>query len=57
MKPDTFFYLPYGSERLPLSLPDHCEQLHVQEPQKVITPALFQKRLDIFLQQNPCLRD
>ena len=53
MKPDTFFYLPYGSERLPLSLPDHCEQLQVQEPQKVITPASFQKRLQNFLKQNP----
>jgi nickel-dependent lactate racemase len=49
---DNIIHLPYGTERVPLSPPRHSQQLLVQDPQKVITPALFQKRLETYLHQN-----
>jgi nickel-dependent lactate racemase len=42
-----------GNDRLELSLPESGEQLQLEEPEKVINPALFQNRLDGFLRQNP----
>lgn len=53
MTPNTMFAIPYGSDRLSLRPPAGSVQLQVNEPQKVITPALFQQRLDDFLQQTP----
>ena len=49
---NTIATIPYGSERLTLSLPARNKQLQLQEPQKVITPDLFQKRVKRFLSDN-----
>lgn len=43
----------YGTDQLALCLPAHTRQLQLQEPEKVITPVLFQKRLDSYLRQTP----
>lgn len=53
MSQNNICHFPYGTEQLTLSLPARTKQLQVQEPQKVITPVLFQKRLNSFLDQNP----
>lgn len=42
----------YGSECLPLSLPEQTRILQVREPDARITPALFKERLDLFLHRN-----
>lgn len=53
MSQDTFLYIAYGTDQLALSLPAHTRQLQLQEPQQVISPVLFQKRLADFLRQKP----
>jgi nickel-dependent lactate racemase len=53
MSQKNIFFIPYGNDRLALSLPAHTRQLQLQEPQQIISPDLFQKRLDGFLRQNP----
>ncbi len=53
MSQKNTFHIPYGNDRLGLCLPAHTRQLQVQEPQKLITPVLFQKRLASFLRQTP----
>jgi nickel-dependent lactate racemase len=53
MNQPNIFHITYGNDRLALSLPAHIKQLQSQEPQQVISPVLFQKRLDGFLRQNP----
>lgn len=45
--------IAYGSERVQLSLPDQARTLLVREPPKVISKALFQQRLELFLQNTP----
>ena len=52
MSPNNICHFPYGTEQLTLSLPARTKQLQVLEPQKVITPVLFQKRLNSFLDKN-----
>jgi nickel-dependent lactate racemase len=52
MSQTNIFHIPYGNDRLALSLPAHIKQLQLQEPQQIISPDLFQKRLDGFLRQN-----
>jgi nickel-dependent lactate racemase len=53
MSPKTTCHIPYGTERLELSLPPSSQSLQLAEPKKVITPVLFKNRLDDFLRQNP----
>lgn len=53
MSQNTTCQISYGTERLALSLPVRTKQLQVQEPQKVLTPVLFQEKLGSFLRQNP----
>ncbi len=53
MNQKNTFHIPYGNDRLGLCLPAHTRQLQVHEPQMLITPVLFQKRLDSFLLQTP----
>ncbi len=45
--------VPYGSSSLPLVLPAGSLHLRMAEPEKIINPALFRKRLAEFLRQNP----
>lgn len=52
MKPKNTFRICIGNDRLELSLPEHSVLLQLEEPEKVINPDLFQKRLDGFLRQN-----
>jgi len=52
MSQDTLFTIAYGTDQLALSLPAHTRQLQLQEPQRVISPVLFQKRLADFLGQK-----
>ena len=42
----------YGNKRLDLNLPAYTRELHLQEPKKEISPALFNQKLESFLQQN-----
>ncbi|MGW8193206.1 MAG: lactate racemase domain-containing protein [Desulforhopalus sp.] len=42
-----------GRERLPLFCPERTRQLFAKEPEKVISQALFQQRLELFLQRSP----
>lgn len=53
MSPKTICHISYGTERLELSLPPSRQSLQLAEPKKVITPVLFQSRLDNFLRQQP----
>ncbi len=53
MSPDNIFHIPYGNEQLEVSLPAHTEILRPSEPERLITPSLFQKRLTDFLCENP----
>jgi nickel-dependent lactate racemase len=46
-------YIGYGHEKLPLFLPEHAENLAVQDPKTVITPSLFTRRLNAFLDEHP----
>jgi len=46
-------HIPYGNDPFALSLPAGTVELQLQDPSKVITPSLFQKRLDDFLRQTP----
>jgi len=43
----------YGNKQLDLDLPTHTRQLHLRKPDREITPALFQEKLDTFLRHNP----
>ena len=45
--------LRYGMEERTLPLPDHCHILQVREQPHVITPDLFQARLQGFLKKTP----
>jgi lactate racemase len=47
------FALRYGTEEWTLPLPDHCHILQVREQPPVITPDLFQARLQGFLWETP----
>lgn len=49
---NTLATISYGNERLALSLPARNKQLQLQEPQKVITPVIFQKKMKRFLSEN-----
>ncbi|MGB3211110.1 MAG: lactate racemase domain-containing protein [Desulforhopalus sp.] len=49
----TTFQIPYGDDRLALSLPAPTRQLTQREPVKVISSILFQERLNDFLRQTP----
>ncbi len=53
MNRNRTFSVAYGNDRRDLSLPAHTRYLQVQEPQRVITPTLFQQRLADFLANNP----
>ncbi len=50
---NTIATIPYGGEQFILYPPAVSKQLQLQEPQKVITPDLFQKRVKRFLSKNP----
>lgn len=45
--------LLYGTDRVTLSLPSQTRHLQLQEPQRLISPDLFQQRLDEFLSDTP----
>lgn len=45
-------HVAYGTEQFAVKLPAGTPKIQVQDPQKVITPALFEKRLNDFLAQN-----
>ncbi len=53
MIPNHIYPVAYGNNRLELSLPAHTRHLQVREPQRLITPALFQQRLADFLLKKP----
>jgi len=53
MSPKTTCHISYGTERLELSLPSSSQSLQLAEPKKVITPVLFQSRLDDFFCRQP----
>lgn len=44
--------ISYGKEHLELALPVHTKQLNLQEPSTKISPDLFSRRLDQFLQKK-----
>ncbi len=52
MRRNNTFYIAYGKDRLELSLPVHTSTLQVKEPQRLITPILFEQKLAGFLQKN-----
>ncbi len=46
-------YIPYGSDKLPLFCPQNRTLLQVQEPEKNVSPSLFQEQLKNYLQIQP----
>gem|GEM_PF-21720 len=52
-KADNRVHVPYGNDRLTVELPAQTRYLRLQEPPKLITPGLFQKRLVEFLDTTP----
>jgi nickel-dependent lactate racemase len=46
-------YIGYGSEKLPLFLPEHAIKLGVNDPEKKIRPTIFSERLRAFLNERP----